>query len=90
MITITMSLESIREGIGLPIEKWKLGLNESGATGDEKVWFAERSALLKFDGLLKAIESEFTKYAFKANTEMSLRQNQKSARPDASASGPLI
>ncbi len=90
MITITMTLESIRESIGLPVEKWKLGVTESGATGSEKVWFAERSALLKFDGLLKAIESEFVKYAFKANSELKARQTQKAIRPDTSASGPLI
>lgn len=90
MITITLKLESVREGIGLPIEKWKVSLLDSAATGPEKVWFAERTALLKFDGLLKSIESEFVKHAFAASAELKARQAQKSVRSDNSLSGPLV
>jgi len=90
MITITLTLERVREGAGIPVEKWKIGVADAGATGNEKAWFAERTALLKFDGLLKAIESEFVKYSFTANAELKARQAQKGVRSDNSSLGPLV
>jgi hypothetical protein len=90
MITITLTLERVWEGAGLPTEKWKVGVADTGATGSEKAWFAERTALLKFDGLLKGIESEFVKYAFAANAELKARQTQKGVRSDPTSLGPLV